>query len=86
MNAGNQNRRAQHRASVLKTWSQIIGVACAFLIMLPRCVGCKSPVDRFWEKKQKNNLEEFMRNDHRMQEMQKKLYEEMQETIRKSKG
>jgi len=54
--------------------------------MLPRCVGCKSPVDRFWEKKQKNNLEEFMRNDHRMQEMQKKLYEEMQETIRKSKG
>ncbi|MEM6914917.1 MAG: hypothetical protein AAF491_00020 [Verrucomicrobiota bacterium] len=86
MNAGNKERCHKQRASTLKTWSQIIGVACVFLIILPRCAGCKSPVDRFWEKKQKNDLEEFMRNEPKMREMQKKLDEEIQETIRKSNG
>lgn len=86
MNAGSQNRHSRKKASAHKTWSQLLGVAFLFLILIPRCVGCKSPVDRFWEKKHKTDLEEFMRNDPKMQEMQKKLDAEMQETIRKSNG
>lgn len=86
MNAGNRNRQAHHRASALKTWSQIIGVACVFLIILPRCAGCHSPVDRALEEKQRRNLEEHMRNDPKMQEMQRKLDKEIQEGLRNSGG
>ncbi len=82
MNAGNQNRRNRQRASALKTWSQIIGVACVFLIIFPRCAGCKSPVDRFWESKQEKDLKEFMETDPKMREMQKKLNEEMEKELR----
>lgn len=50
MNAGNRNRRNGQGASVLKAWSQLITVAIIFLLVLPRCVGCRSPVDPLIEK------------------------------------
>lgn len=50
MNAGSQNRRNRKKASAHKTWSQLLGVAFLFLILIPRCVGCRSPVDPLIEK------------------------------------
>ena len=50
MNAGNRNRRNRQRASAHKTWSQLLGVAFLFLILIPRCVGCRSPVDPLIER------------------------------------
>jgi len=50
MNAGSQNRRNRQRASALKAWSQLITVALIFLLFIPRCVGCRSPMDPLIEK------------------------------------
>ena len=50
MNAGSQNRRNRQRASALKAWSQLITVALIFLLFIPRCVGCRSPMDPLIER------------------------------------
>lgn len=50
MKIGNQNRRNRQRASAHETWSKLLGVAFLFLVFIPRCVGCRSPVDPLIEK------------------------------------
>ena len=50
MKIGNRNRHAQQRASAHYTWSQLVTVALIFLLFIPRCVGCRSPVDPLIEK------------------------------------
>lgn len=50
MNAGNQNRRNRQRASAVEDWSKFITVALIFLLFIPRCVGCRSPIDPLIEK------------------------------------
>lgn len=50
MKIGNQNRRNRQRASALKAWSQLITVALIVLLFIPRCVGCRSPMDPLIEK------------------------------------
>lgn len=86
MNREKRKERSRQSGSALKTWSQIIAVVAVFLIILPRCAGCKSPIDRFWEKKQENDLQEYLRNDPEMQELQRELDEDVQEAIRNSGG
>ena len=50
MNVGNRNRRNRQRASAHETWSQLVTVALIFLLFIPRCVGCRSPLDPLIEK------------------------------------
>ena len=50
MKIGNRNLHAQQRASAHYTWSQLVTVALIFLLFIPRCVGCRSPVDPLIEK------------------------------------
>jgi len=50
MNAGNQNRRNRQRASAVEDWFKFITVALIFLLFIPRCVGCRSPMDPLIEK------------------------------------
>ena len=50
MKIGNRNRRNRQRASAHYTWSQLVTVALIFLLFIPRCVGCRSPVDPLIEK------------------------------------
>lgn len=50
MKIGNRNRRNRQRASAHETWSKLLGVAFLFLVLIPRCVGCRSPVDPLIEK------------------------------------
>jgi hypothetical protein len=50
MKIGNRNRRNRQRASADNTWSQLITVALIFLLFIPRCVGCRSPIDPLIEK------------------------------------
>ena len=50
MKIGNRNLHAQQRASAHYTWSQLVTVALIFLLFIPRCVGCRSPLDPLIEK------------------------------------
>lgn len=50
MNAGNQNRRNRQRGSAVEDWFKLITVALIVLLFIPRCVGCRSPMDPLIEK------------------------------------
>jgi len=45
-------------------------------------VGCRSPFDRFWEGRQKEAMEKYLREDPEMQLQQQKFDKEMQKLIR----
>jgi len=84
MKSRHSNRRSRTKGSALADWSKILGVSIILLTVVPRCVGCKSPIDRFWEARQKEGLEEYMRENPEMQRAQQKFDEEMLEQIKKS--
>ncbi len=43
-------RQSATRGSASGNWNNIIAVAFLFLLFIPRCVGCRSPVDPLIEK------------------------------------
>lgn len=43
-------RRSATRGSASGDWNKIIAVAFLFLLFIPRCVGCRSPIDPLIEK------------------------------------
>ncbi len=78
MNAGNRNRRNRQRASAHQPWSQLLGVAFLFLVLIPRCVGCRSPVDPLIEKYYGGRVE-----SGRVDELDAATKEFLQEMIRR---
>jgi len=50
MNPRHSLRQSTTRGSASGDWNKIIAVAFLFLLFIPRCVGCRSPVDPLIEK------------------------------------
>ncbi len=50
MKIRNSLRQSATRGSVSWSWNNIIAVAFLFLLFIPRCVGCRSPIDPLIEK------------------------------------
>lgn len=50
MNPRHSLRQSATRGSASGSWNKIIAVAFLFLLFIPRCGGCRSPVDPLIEK------------------------------------
>ena len=63
MKVEKRNRRSHETGSALSGWSKIVAVSCLFLIVLPRCAGCKSPIDPLLEKIYGVEMDQLNRGD-----------------------